>query len=272
MSIQIGQSGTSGFPLLSLLQPYIEAFKKASSLNENEAKLCVYFCILTYKILVLLLFPILALFGEKESGKSSTIKVMLQLVNSPIPDPKDFPNLDRWIGLKINDTYPSLRDALEEDTTAFIEEGDADYKKNEQLVADRYSRQTAVVRQKKQEAIGHSQAKAHIFGATVIHKRRGFRDPATTSRSIFLNTKHEPQKPHRTTIFTDKEKDDFRNLARSIDVYPLIGNARTHDLWYPLIGLAMNVGDGSWVAWATKQVQKQVEHHASGGSFDHRRL
>ena len=262
------QSGTGSASLSSLLQPYIEAFKKASSLNENEAKLCVYFCILTYKILDLVLFPILALFGEQGSGKSSIIKVMLQLVNNPTPDPKNFLSLDRWEGLKINDTFASLRDGLEEDTTAFIEEGDADYMKNERLVADRYSRQTAVVKQKKQEAIGHSQARTRIFGATVIHKRRGFKDPATTSRSIFLKTKNEPQKPHRTTIFTDTEKEDFRNLARSIDVYPLTGNARVHDLWYPLVGLAINVGDGNWAVWAGEQVQKQVKSHASSGSFD----
>ena len=74
------QFGTTGIPLLRLLQPYIEAFKKASSLNENEARLCVYFCILTYKIMALLLIVILVLFGEHGSGKSSIIKVMLQEV------------------------------------------------------------------------------------------------------------------------------------------------------------------------------------------------
>jgi len=263
---QLGTSG--GVSLLSQLQPYNESFKKASSLDDNEAKLCVYVCILTYKILVLSLFPILALFGEHGSGKAAIIKVILQLVNNPIPGPKDFPNLDRWVGLKINDTYPSLRDGLKEDTAAFIEEGDADFKINEQLIADRYSRQTAVVRQKKPEAIGHSQGKANIFGATVIHKRRGFKDPATSSRSIFLKTKLEPHKSHKTTIFMEKEKEDFRNLARSIDVYPLSGGTRAHDLWNPLIGLAINVGDGTWIAWASEQVEKQIESHASGGNFD----
>ena len=266
--MRYGPLGASGAQLLSQMQPYIEAFKKASSLNDNESELCVYYCILTYKILGQLLFPILVLFGEHGSGKSAIIRVMLQLVNNPIPDPKDFPNLDHWVGLKINDTYPSLRDALVENTTAFIEEGDADFKKHEQLIADRYSRQTAVVSQKKPEAIGYSQGKARIFGATVIHKRRGFKDSATTSRSIFIRTKYEPEKAHSDTIFTDKQKEDFRNLARSIDIYPLNGNARAHDLWYPLMGLAINVGDGNWALWAGEQVLKQIKGHAAGGNFD----
>ena len=128
------------------------------------------------------------------SGKSAIIRVMLQLVNNPIPNPKDFPNLNQWVGLKINDTYPSLRDALLENTTAFIEEGDADFKKHEQLVADRYSRQTAVVSHKKQEAIGYSQGKARIFGATVIHKRRGDLPPRLAAPALRIQSlyKHTP--------------------------------------------------------------------------------
>ena len=43
------------------LIPYVEAFKKASSLNENEAKLCVYYCMLTHKMEKLLSFPILSM-------------------------------------------------------------------------------------------------------------------------------------------------------------------------------------------------------------------
>lgn len=250
------------------LQPYITALERASSLNEYQAKLCVYYAILTYKIEELALFPILTLFGEHGTGKSAIMKVMAQLVNKPVPDPVDFPNLDRWQGLKINDTFPSLRDGLKENTTAFIEEGDADYKKNERLVADRYSRQTAIVRYKKEEVIGHSQAGAHIFGATIIHKRRGYKDPATSSRSMFITTKKESSEIHSIKIFAEEEKEEFRNMAQRIDIFSLPTNTRVHDLWCPLIGLATNVDDGAWCDWAIEQVQRQTMTQGSDGSFD----
>jgi len=250
------------------LQPYITALERASSLNEYQAKLCVYYAILTYKIEELALFPILTLFGEHGTGKSAIMKIMAQLVSEPVPNPMDFPNLDRWHGLKINDTFPSLRDGLKEDTTAFIEEGDADYKKNERLVADRYSRQTAIVRYKKEEIIGHSQAGACIFGATIIHKRRGYKDPATNSRSIFVTTKKEPYREHSVKIFTEEEKEEFRNMAQRIDIFSLPTNTRAHDLWCPLIGLATNVDDGAWCDWAIEQIQKQTMTQSSDGSFD----
>jgi hypothetical protein len=196
------------------------------------------------------------------------MKVMAQLVNKPVPDPDDFPDLGHWPALKMSDTFPSLRDALEEDTTAFVEEGEAYDKKNERLIADRYSRQTAVVRYKKEEIVGHSQAGAHIFGATVIHKRRGYKDPATTSRSIFVTTKQEENKSHSDTIFTDKEREEFRNMAKQIDVYPLTHDTRADDLWCPLIGLGINAGGGEWVVWANEQRQKRAKRAGSEGSFD----
>jgi hypothetical protein len=250
------------------LQPYVEALKRASSLNENEAKLCVYYAILTYKIEEVRLFPVLTLRGDPSTGKSSLMKVMAQLVNKPVPNPMGFLNLDGWQGLKLNDTFPSLRDGLKENTTAFIEEGDASYKKNESLIADRYSRQTAIVRYKKEEAIGHSQAGADIFGASIIHKRRGYKDPATTTRSIFILTNLECDRIHSTTVFTNEEKEDFANMARAINLLTLDGNTRAHDLWYPLVGLAMNTRDYAWGSWAVGEVEKQTRLQDSGGNFD----
>jgi len=251
-----------------VLRIYIEALLKASSLDINESKLCLYYCMLTHKMEKLSVFPILTLFGQHSTGKSSIMKVMVQLVNNPNPDGEALSYLDFWQGLKINDTFPSLRDGLAYGTTSFIEEGDADRKKNEQLLADRYSRQTAAVKFKQEEKTGYSQSKAHIFGATIIHKRRGYKDPATASRSIFVTTKSEPDKIHHNTTFSDEGRIAFVEIACKVGIYKLNPNNRAQDLWYPLIGLAIELGDGEWITWAQNQLHKQTKSQTSGGSFD----
>jgi hypothetical protein len=259
---------SAGEDITERLIPYVEALTNVSSLNRNEAKLCLYYCILTYKIADLTLFPILTLYGEHGSGKSSLMKVMVQLVNRPVPAPQSFLDLARWEGLKLDDTYPSLRDALLEDTTAFIEEGDADTKKNERLIADRYSRQTAVVRHKKEETVGHSQATTRIFGATIIHKRRGYKDPATTSRSLFITTRKEMTKPHSNKVFTESDRHEFRAIAGEIPISNLTPNNRAQDLWYPLMGLAIYISDGEWMPWAIDELYKLTHRQTSAGAFD----
>ncbi len=248
------------------LQPYITALERVSSLNENEAKLCVYYATLTHKIGELALFPILTLFGEHNTGKSSIMKVMAQLVNNPIPPATS--DMKDWEGLKGRDSEPTLRRELGVNTTAFIEEADYLYRRKEALIADRFSRQTAVARSMEQQIIGWEGRRTPIFGATILHKRGGYKDPATTSRSIFLTTRPEPERPHNVTIFTDREREEFAMLANSIEVFSLTTNTRVHDLWYPLIGLATNADDSAWVDWAIEQVQKQTKRQGSGGDFD----
>jgi energy-coupling factor transporter ATP-binding protein EcfA2 len=259
---------SAGEDINERLIPFVETLANASSLNRNEAKLCLYYCILTHKIADLTLFPILTLYGEHGSGKSSLMKVIVQLVNKPVPPPQSFSDLARWEALKMDDTYPSLRDALLEDTTAFIEEGETDNRKNEALIANRYSRQTAAVRHKQQENVGYSQAKAHIFGATIIHKRRGYKDPATTSRSLFITTRKEMTKPHSNKVFTESGRQEFRAIAGEIPISKLTPNNRAQDLWYPLMGLAIYISDGEWMPWAIDELYKLTHRQTSGGAFD----
>lgn len=162
----------------SHLQPYIAALEGVSSLNEYQAKLCTYYAILTYKIEGLTIFPILTIFGEHNTGKSSIMKVMAQLVNNPVPDvTPHLPDLKDWEGLKGRDSDAVLRRELGSNTTAFIEEADYLGRRKEGLVADRFSRQTAVARTLEQQVVGWGRSRTPIFGATILHKRGGYRDP-----------------------------------------------------------------------------------------------
>jgi hypothetical protein len=254
------------------LQPYITALDRVSSLNENEAKLCVYYCMLTHKIGGLNVFPIMTIYGEHISGKSSIMKVMAQLVNHPVPDiTPHLPDLKNWGGLKGSDSEPVLRREVGFETTAFIEEGDGLYKRKERLVADRFSRQTGTARVMEAQLIGWNKSAIPIFGATIIHKRETYRDPATSSRSIFIMTKQQGDREHSTTIFSEEERMQFYNMARSIDIFSLPTNTRAHELWYPLIGLATNIDDVAWCDWAIEQVQKRAERQTAGGDIDPQR-
>lgn len=73
---------------------------------------------------------------------------------------------------------------------------------------------------------------------------------------------------HCVTIFTDRQREEFAVLARSVDILSLPTNTRAHDLWCPLIGLASDVEDSIWCDWAVEQVWKQIQRQGSGGDFD----
>lgn len=266
MTIQVNTSQTN--LIATELDPYVKALMQCSSLDENQAKLCAYYAILTHKLEGLELCPILVLYGQFGTGKSSIMKAMAQLVYKPLPDPTQ---LNRWSGLKMSDTNASLRDTLEENTTAFLEEGDSSSIKNEQLIGDRYSRQTAVARLKRESIKGYVQDEVRTFGASVIHKRGGFTDESITSRCIFVQTKYEPNSSHRDAVFSDAERQHFEEMATATDICPLDGDNRADDLWLPLIGIAINAGDGGWAAWAYKQKENTEKRQGGGGDFDPQR-
>lgn len=252
---------------IELMAPYFGAFQKGASLDIYQSKLCVYCGILTYKVEEMDVFPILVLYGPHGTGKSTIERLMVQLVYNPVPKP-NFSKLIEWNGLKLGtDTLPSLRDTLGQNTTALIEEGDAP-KNKEKLIADRFSRQTAVWGYMKEKDIGYAQTKANFFGATVIHKRSGFRDPATTSRSIFIKTKLQPDKQRVHTTFTKEEIDIFRSISQTLGFKPFSPNNRTEQLWNPMLAIAQSLKDIEWISWALEQLKEQEKSHISGTTYD----
>jgi len=145
-------------------------------LDHNQAKTIVHYAIMTYGLPNLRKVPILSVYGPAGTGKTTLLQILGELSHAVV-------HIDGKV------TGPMLRDRLRPDTTALIDEADGVH---EEWLVNRYSRdsaQTDVNRQRESRA-GFRQQKLDLFGATALHRRVPFKDPAILSRSIAVNTRH----------------------------------------------------------------------------------
>jgi len=119
----------------------VEVMQTASGLTYEQAKTCVYYAAATYGLEDLSIFPILVFQGALATGKSTAMQALQKLVYKPVD-----------IGTKL--TEASLRDRLSvnaKNSTAFLEEGDS---LAEDIISNRYSRETAQTTVKKAGSAG----------------------------------------------------------------------------------------------------------------------
>ncbi len=218
--------------------------------------------------------PILALIGDYSTGKSSIMKVLVQLVFNPVPTPDltTMENFNNWVGLKGDDSYSELRDKLGVTTTAFIEEADDLGGKQERLIANRYSRQMAVSRLKFSTVPSVWQpSEKFYFGTTVLHKRKGFKNPATRSRAIVINTRLG-QGIYLTTYFSEDERIRIRSIAHNIDIsrdiQAQIQATRGFDIWFHLHAIAGELQDRDWQTYASEQIEREIEVSRQGQVYE----
>lgn len=148
-------------------------------------------------------------------------------------------------------------------TTAIIEEAD---EADEQLLLARYSRQTSDLSFKGGSASqGWDSREAHIFGATVLHRRLPFKDPAVESRSITIRTSYKPGNYTMPTL----DGNALAAIAAAIDwskKVPVISalDGRAADAWMPLCQAAFHCGDIDFMAYAIGEMTKAIENIKEG--------
>lgn len=221
----------------------VETMQTASGLTEEQAKTCVYYATATYGLEDLSIFPILVFQGALATGKSTAIKALKQLTYKPE---------DIGTGL----SRASIRDKLAKfakNSVAFFEEGDG---AAEDIISNRYSRETAATSVKRANPEGgwHNQELSY-FGASVLHKRRAFSDPATASRTIVIRTRYNPGDYHVTEV-----GQDVRDALKGLWAHSTRGPAelectgRAADVWAPLIAAAQACDDIHWCIYALEQI------------------
>lgn len=227
-----------------------EAVRRASGLDENQAKAVVYFAIATYGLPRLQKFPILAFQGPAGTGKSTLLDVLGCLAHEP-----------RRIDGKM--TKPVMRDELRENTTALIEEADGMY---ERVLVTRYARQTSATTVKREARYGFHDDRMNLFGATALHRRQPFKDHATLSRAIVIRTRRTEGvtpfreadfKPHREMLKALDEQLEWERVPGSM-------GDRIHDTWAPLLFVAERLGDQEWLEYAGGEMEKAAADLKTG--------
>lgn len=226
---------------LQIINNYASAITSACGLDTNQAKTVVYWAIATHAIDKLNKMPILVIQGGYGSGKSTLIELLKQICHSPLV-----------IDGKVS--RAEFRDSLKPNTTALIEEAD---EISEDWILKRYDRQIANTTVKRGSASqGWTREQLNLFGATVLHRRVPFKDPAVDSRSITIKTTHKPGS------YTMPILDGIALAAIASQVdwsKPLaLPSCRAGDTWMPLFQIASYCNDIDWIKYAAAELAKAI--------------
>ena len=230
------------------LQSLVELIQRTTSLNQNQATTLINFAIATYGLEQLGIFPILVFSGTGGTGKTTLLNILEQLSCNPIN-----------IGGKLSG--PELRDSLNTDTTVLIDEADD---MDEKWLIKRYSRQSAQHSVKRSVGDGGwVSEQLNLFGATALHRRLPFKDPAVLSRSIVIPTrKKKSVAPYNA--------EDFREYAGMLETltrkvpWEKIQSSTGHritDTWQPLLLVHQyGLGNEEWLSYAEEQIEKAKDN------------
>lgn len=234
----------------------VNVLMTASGLTKLAAKTCVYYAVGTYGLGELNLYPLLVFYGATGTGKSAAMKALGMLVCKPV-----------WLGTNL--TQANLRDKLDKarEASAFLEEGDTTY---EEYIANRYSRGTSESSVKRSVKAGWADTSVKYFGATILHKRKPFSDPATDSRSIVIRTRPQPGRTYYLPEVDETLKEGLKEIWRDASgVYKSIElSGRAADVWKPLIAVATVCGDEEWLEYAKRELANAADKLRLGQEFE----
>ena len=239
-----------------LINQAVNVLMTASGLTEMAAKTCVYYAVGTYGLEELNIYPLLVFYGATGTGKSAAMKALEKLVRKP-----------KWTGTNL--TKAGLRDKLDEakDATTFMEEGDI---ADEEYIANRYSRETSDSSVKRSGNFGWVTIGVSYFGATVLHKRKPFNDPATDSRSILIKTRPHPGEKYYLPEIDESLREGLKQLWQiASGIYKMMETSgRTADVWKPLMAVANACDDADWLGYANNEVAKSADKLRLGQEFE----
>jgi hypothetical protein len=159
-------------------------FERCTGLREMERRKMAYYCASTYYPNQINPFPMLAIRESAGTGKTTLLRASNAICNKPV------------FFTASKTTEPVFRDKLAEacNGTAIIDEADKCAYEIEEILTLRYLRETALTAKKIQlpseEGSGYEWVTQDIpiFGATILHRRNPFMDPAVDSRCIIIQT------------------------------------------------------------------------------------
>jgi len=236
---------------IQIITNYANAVTSACGFDLNQAKTVVYWATTTHALDKLQKMPILAVLGGHGSGKSTLMTLLEQICYSPI-------NIDGKV------STAELRDSLKPNTTALVEEADS---VDERLILMRYSRQTANTTVKRGSASqGWTREPLNLFGATVLHRRLPFRDPAVDSRSITIKTVYKSGNYSVPTLAGAA----LATIAASLPWSKALSipDGRAGDTWMPLFQAAFYYNDTDWLQYGLGELNKAIASLSVGQEYE----
>jgi hypothetical protein len=228
-----------------------QSLSESTGLNAKGRKTVTYWTLGTHTLQTCESYALLALLGKMGCGKSQALSIIDNFARNPVR-----------ISLR-GTTLPMLRDRLIQarESTAVIEEaGNAWHDRDssfERLLSDRYSRSSAETAFKVQKEVGEGGkggtkwqgASAKFFGATVLHRRIGFRDAALDGRTITVRFRPNHDRQYHEFSAADPWNKEGHELIDGLAFQlPKYGDvpgvaARTKNTYNALLALADELGD-----------------------------
>ena len=174
---------------------------KSTNLNPLERKVVAYWTLGTHALPSLRSYPLLALFGPTNTGKSSTEEIIFRFALKPTKR-----SLSGMTDAVLRDFLASCCEG-----TVILEEADrgarTDSNAYELQLSNRCSRNTSEsdVNQPRETGSGWNKKPINTFGATAVHRRVEFADAALATRTITITTR--PNHKRSYDRITDAGKD-----------------------------------------------------------------
>ena len=225
----------------------------------HEAKDIIYWCVATYGYAEIRRFPILMFMGRKGSGKTTALNIVMELSKMP-PGTKERddmilnPDLSKAVS----------RDKIAEGGTHVAEEADKFPEMVVNKVFDKFTGKATL-----NQPVGDNKfrkVEIKISTALAIHRRKHFKDEATTSRCIVMYTRkvnlgdEGKQNPDMRLIreYLGRVEELAELLKDSWTEIPEIDSSRERELWNPLKHIAEKVGDSDYVSHVEREISDAI--------------
>jgi len=219
--------------------------------NEYETKKIIYYSIATYFIDKFDFFPMLVPYGPPSTGKTATLIILRGLCWHPV-----FISAEAITEAALK---ASMADANR--GTLFIEEGDKiSTKELEGLLITRCYQSSAIVKKMVPAGKAWELEEHAAFGATIIHRRNLFKDPALLRRSIPVKTKRQKKKYRPVPSACEKALLRLRKKLKVIPTLPVIESSweiepGVFDCYKPVLSIASYVKDYDFIGKLVKEMQ-----------------
>ncbi len=222
-------------------------------------KLVVYWTLATHTLPYLNTFPLLGLRGRMGTGKSQALKIIAAFAHQPL--------LLSLRGM----TLPTIRDEFADcyEGTVIIEEADQAWRDGEmtfeRLLSDRYHRTSAKTAHKVPAGKNEwATVKNNYFGATVLHRRVTFKDPALDGRTVLVSFRADTSRTYEEYSDDDPWIVEGSQLVSGVTfalpsvTQPIGIAARVFNTYAPLLGMANLCGDGEFADLVLQRLQQET--------------
>jgi hypothetical protein len=167
-------------------------------------------------------------------------------------------------------TLPAIRDELAAcyQGTAIIEEADQAWKDGEmafeRMLSDRYQRASGEAALKVKIEDEWETVKKKYFGATVLHRRIPFNDPALDGRSVLVHFRADTSRPYDEYSEQDPWIAEGSKLLRGVKFkLPEVNTpagiaARVFNTYKPLLSVAQLCGDDEFGEQVLQRLQRET--------------